>query len=763
MNGWYSSQELVGLPGMPGTDRRVRARLQKNLRVARTKVRGKGLEWPISCLPPETRDALHQRELAKLPIAVSPAPTFTDSSSPAPSAAGVLPAERPERQTGLSIPPDLTGEHHAAKTRAQRETETARKVILGRVTSLQHSTGCSQEAALVTLLTHARATGELAPTLAHARDKRGRKGGRDDGLPSVRSLKRWLSKSSSGADLAPAIPQKDWTLKPWHAQVYSLLRRPQGGTLKWVHEQLLASWNPAHGEPPSYDAVARFRREKASQIDLLDGRHTGMDLKAHKRYQIRSKAGLWPAMEVHADGWCTHFTAPHPVSGEYVTYEVWTAIDFATNYPCTPAFGLAESYEVIAKCLENAVRDIGVPAIWQIDNTKSAKNDRFELDSVASLQARLGMTVVHPKMLAKGKGNSQANGLIENLHAWYDREARELATYQGKGMDGLTLKRVKRITAKMAKSRDLVERDTLKREAERAGKGVVFESFEAAHAWFMGKIEKRRDTPSRGLPKLRDPQTGKLRHQTPREALEQARSEGWEPIVMTDAEIADAFRPHVKKTVKRGGVWAYTGHRYDHAELEDWNNKEVMVAIDLHDWRTVWIKTLDGRLIVEAALVEARSPRPMSMYEMAQTKRRESQIKRREQQIDAINARTETPVLDVPWYVSPVLEAGRPYLEGEAVEIKESAAELAAPAENVIAMPGIEKRPWFTNDPDQYRWLMRNLAQWDKSDVLWLLDYVGTDDYLDILPRYEMQGVVWCDADAARARAKLEGFEVAAG
>lgn len=328
-------------------------------------------------------------------------------------------------------------------------------------------------------------------------------------------------------------------------------------------------------------------------------------------------------------------------------------------------------------------------------------------------------------------------------------------------MDGLTLRRVKRITAKMAKSRDLVERDALKREAERAGKGVVFESFDAAHAWFMGKIEKRRDTPNRGLPKVRDQQTGKLRHQTPREALAQAVAEGWDPVLMTDAEIADAFRPHVKKTIKRGGVWAYAGHRYDHAELEEWNGKEVMVAIDLHDWRQVWVKTLDGRLIVEAALVEARSPRPMSMYEMAQTKRRESQIKRREQQIEAIEARAETPVLDVPWYADPVLAPGRTF-EAEVIEVKEEVAPEPV-AENVVAMPGVEKRPWFTNDPDQYRWLMRNKAHWDKGDGYWLLDYVGTDDYLDLLPRYEMQGVVWGNEDEARARAVIESFEVAAG
>ncbi|MER2602051.1 MAG: DNA-binding protein, partial [Candidatus Competibacter phosphatis] len=45
--GWYSAQDLAGLPGMPGTDRRVRSTAEKNLWVSRAKARGKGLEYPL--------------------------------------------------------------------------------------------------------------------------------------------------------------------------------------------------------------------------------------------------------------------------------------------------------------------------------------------------------------------------------------------------------------------------------------------------------------------------------------------------------------------------------------------------------------------------------------------------------------------------------------------------------------------------------------------------------------------------------------------
>jgi len=45
--GWYSAQELAGLPGMPTTDRGVKKAAQKNLWASRSKERGKGLELSL--------------------------------------------------------------------------------------------------------------------------------------------------------------------------------------------------------------------------------------------------------------------------------------------------------------------------------------------------------------------------------------------------------------------------------------------------------------------------------------------------------------------------------------------------------------------------------------------------------------------------------------------------------------------------------------------------------------------------------------------
>lgn len=566
-------------------------------------------------------------------------------------------------------------------TPADRDQERARGRVLDALAKLQADTGCSQEAALITLITSARAGLLPAVTVAAlrmARDNRGRKSATADGLPSDRSLKRWLAKERKGESLRAKKPEADMEVQPWYALAVALKQRPQKPTYKWIHEQLVEQWDAAWGaEPPSYDVVYRFFRDKFSQFEQLKGQHLGSSLRAHMFYQHRSAAGMAPFVEVHADGWNTHFTAPHPVTGEFVTYEVWHFRDVATRFVTPPSIGLSESFEVIAKGLENCIRVGGVPAVWQTDSTGSVKNDRMKLDPVTSIAERGGITIVHPQEV----GNSQANGICENFNTYLDRESRELATYQGAGMDSLALKRVKKITEKMVKAAragDLATRDQMKREAERAGKGLVFESRDHAVAWINSKIDKFNDTPHSSLPKIADPMTGKRRHQTPREALHEAQAAGWQPVLMDEASLIDLFRPHLRKTVRRGCVSPFGGQRYYHAELPHWEGKEVQVAIDIMDWQTVWVKDLQGRLICEAKFVEAAAGyRAQSMYDFALDKRARAQVKRKENQITQIEERMVAPALDAP--AAPVFDIAM-QLYGDRVEAPAEALVEVLPA-----------------------------------------------------------------------------------
>lgn len=628
-------------------------------------------------LPADVRAALLKRAVYKLSETVS-APECDESR------AVPVPAE-PAPMRVLPVP---TGDEISHATDADRAQRMAALQVLGRVDQIAASANCSIKAACNTLINSARAgmlPGALVATLRRARDNRGRPS--PDGLPSARSLERWIAEQRAGGSLLPRKNERDMTVLPWYALAVALKQRPQKPTTKWIHEQIVAQWDAAWGEaPPSYDVVYRFFRDKFSQVEQLKGQHLGSSLRAHLFYQHRSAAGLAPFVEVHADGWNTHFTAPHPVTGEFVTYEVWHAHDVATRYVTPPSIGLTESFEVIAKCIELAIRVGGVMAVLQTDSTGSVKNARMEFDPVTSIAERGGFTIVHPKEV----GNSQANGIAENFNTYLDRESRELATYQGKHMDSLALKRVKKLTEKMVKAAragDMVTAEQFRRKAAQAGKGLVFESYDHAVAWLHEKFDKFNASPHSSLPKISDPMTGKRRHQTPAEALQEARDAGWAPVMLDEASVVDLFRPHVRKTVRRGTVSPFGGQRYHHADLPHYEGQEVQVAIDIMDWRSVWVKDLQGRVICEAAFVEATGFRALSMYEYALEKRMNAQVRRKENQIEQITERMAPAAIDAP-AVAEIDIAMHLYGEPEPVIAAVPAAlPEAAPTAPVTAAP----------------------------------------------------------------------------
>ncbi len=510
----------------------------------------------------------------------------------------------------------------------QLDTEIARDRILGFIDAFSGSV----PRAIEHLNAHHFA-GTLPGPLVWAYERAWDKKRRDSRL-NLNTLNKWKATKKKRGRSAPLKVLPDMSVQPWYALAVACAQRPQGSCKKWIAEQIANQWQPAWGDaPPSYNVVARFFREKFSALDQIKGRYTGSQLRAHKFYQHRTSAGLAPWDEVHADGWNTHFSAPHPVTGEYVTYEVWHAHDVATRFVPPFGVGLTENFEVIAKCVENAVRAGGVMAILQTDSTRIVKNsERFKTNPATAIADRAGFTIVHPKEV----GNSQANGIAENFNTWLDKESRELATYQNPNrMDELSFKRVKKITGAMVRAAgrgDVAEMQARKREAERMGKGMVLTSYEQAVAWLEARRQKWNDKPHRSLPKVRDEATGKLRHQTPREALLEHIARGWEPALpeMSDADLeqhlTDLFRPHMQAKVTRGTVSPYGGMRYRHTDLDAWLGKFVVVAYDIMDWHQVWVKTLKGEPICTAEFVAATGYRTLSAQEFAEEKRLQAQI-----------------------------------------------------------------------------------------------------------------------------------------
>ena len=567
---------------------------------------GRGRSYPLATLPKDIREAVSIKRAAEAAALIG----TPEQSTPAAVSSAKLPVVHADQ---------------ALKT-TQIEAELARDRLFTFVADFAGS-----EPRAIDYLNcgfHAQTLpGPLMWAMNNAWNKR-----RSDTRLTRDTLQKWKAVKKQRGRSAPLVRQKDMEAKPWHVLAIALKQRPQGSCLKWIAEQVAENWKAAWGDtPPSYSVIRHFFAEKFSQIDQLKGRHTGSALAPHKHYVKRTSAGMQPWDEIHADGWNTHFTAPHPITGEYVTYELWHAHCVATRFVPPFGIGLTENFEVILKCVEEAVRFGGCPAILQTDSTKIVKhNDKWKRFS-----DRVGFTTVHPQTV----GNSQANGIAENFNTWMDKESRELATYQAKNMDSLSLKRVKKLTAKAVRAQKAGDHDGYAQallEAERMGKGRVFRSHQEACEWIEARRQKWNAKPHRSLPKIRDAETGSLRHQSPNEALQQARDAGWEPVAIEEDMLITLCRPHMQTTVRREAVSPYGGMRYHHECLGDWNGKDVVVVYDLMDWRQVWVKTLQGEPICVAAFSEATGYRTQSAKDAAAEKRAMAQIKRRERQIDTI-------------------------------------------------------------------------------------------------------------------------------
>ena len=125
---WFTAQQLVGLPGMPTTDRGIRKQNQKNLLVYRSKLRGKGLEYALTSLPAETQAYL-VAQYTKDVLQALPAPIT------APVPAVVRPAGQHLRR---AVVPAVVGGDVVfdGSSAADRAMAVARKVVVRKIEDL---------------------------------------------------------------------------------------------------------------------------------------------------------------------------------------------------------------------------------------------------------------------------------------------------------------------------------------------------------------------------------------------------------------------------------------------------------------------------------------------------------------------------------------------------------------------------------------------------------------------------------------------------
>ncbi|MBG6770922.1 transposase, partial [Pseudomonas aeruginosa] len=243
MSEWFSAQKLAGLPGLPGTVQGINSRATRDSWQQRKHMgRGGGREYHISSLPEETRAALLNAALGEV----------------------ATKAVRQETQLAL------------VETNRQQLVADARQGVLHALDLMMARTGYSRKRSITLMLDMAR-LGQVEPQLLAmlkmARDPRGRPSA--DGLPSVRSLERFLDQAERGA-LVPKVRRPDMSVPDWAPAFMTIYQGPEKRSARAAHALLEKHWQ---GQMPSLDQVYAFLR-KVGNVSREVGRMGEHEIKA---------------------------------------------------------------------------------------------------------------------------------------------------------------------------------------------------------------------------------------------------------------------------------------------------------------------------------------------------------------------------------------------------------------------------------------------------------------------------------------------------
>lgn len=618
----------------------------------------------------------------------------------------------------------------------QRECGTARLALLGDLARLSDLLG-GQEAAIRQLMRLARDDERTRRLAMQANAKKGKSGKR---TLSPRSLKRWKSLVAGVNDRAQMIvalapmDMERLVIPPWAPALVKLYNQPQKPALTGCIEKLV-SVLPAGVTVPSYSAARRFL-EKMGTVTRERGRRLPRELKALQPFVRRDTSKLLPGDVYTADGHKFDAEVSHPGHGKAFRPEITAVLDVATRKVVGWSAGLAESTWAVNDAMRHAAESNGIPTLFYVDRGSGYAN-AAQADEVVGFAARVGYEITHSLPY-----NSQARGLMERSHhSIWVKAAKELPTYMGAVMDREAKTKVFKLTRAHIKA---------------AGTSKLLLPWDEFLTFCQQQVDAYNARPHRSLPKVRDEVTGKLRHLSPGEMWEQAVTGGWAPMLLTDAERDDLFRPYKLCTVTRGEVRLFN-NLYFSADLEEYHGERLPVGYDIHDPSRVWVRDKKDRLICVAEFeANKRDYFPQSVIERAAEKRAKAREKRLETHLQEVREELNPPARlehQEPNFLPTEFQADRIAVERDA----------AAPG-NVVPLisADADARPWFTTDAEQYRWLMQHRAQWGVDDAEWLLDYVRSEDYADLAERYERQAMGWSEEEEARARERLERFEAAA-
>ncbi|WP_105477582.1 Mu transposase C-terminal domain-containing protein [Escherichia coli] len=592
---FVSVNELVGLPGMPGTAQGVRYSIRKlasSEHFRRKRAGSKTIEYSIDCLPPVTQRALRERHVAQL-MATAPQEITTQ------------PPVKRERKQNVVQPveayrgsPQLVEERLNALTENQRKVAEARIALVCEVLRISQEPGFSCASAIrfiVSRLAQGNQEERLESLVITANARKGK-----ERTLSAITLKRWIAAFNKAQNAAERLlllaPGKRDEIKPeeisWLPEFLAQYRQANGRPMSEAYEDFVADWQRRHADEPymlevmpSYDVV-RYAMKKLPEVVKQKGRVTGSEYRQLEGFTRRD----WTAMPVNyvwiGDGHGMKLKCAHPIHGRPFSPEVTFVIDGGTRFVVGWSLDLAENVFAVAGAIQHGIRNHGKPFLYYSDNGSGETADILDKEVVGILP-RLG--IKHPTGIA---GNPQGRGIIERLNRTLPmRIARRYRTYFGKGADRESLRVLNR---DLRSAFNAMQQDKPLNDRQKAAMRELPSWAELIEAIREG-VEWYNNRPHSELPMKPNG-----RHYSPAEFRKKRLAEEDTEIEwLSDLELRDMFRPMVERPVRRCEI-QWLNNIYYAPELRDEHGRKVLISYDIHDAERITVRRKDGSFICEA-------------------------------------------------------------------------------------------------------------------------------------------------------------------
>lgn len=711
-----------------------------------------------TCLPKDAQAELIRKRLESV-VTITPSLPEEAARAIAPTAASSLlaakakpiPTATPPVGGALAASPrtDIRKPASSAHlTSAQRENALARLALLGAVEVAMGVTG--RRIPAFNKVSDAIAAGTLAPQLmavvpvANARNRAE--------CPKVTvgasTLRRWYEQIADipAADvdarlvaLAEIVPTArafdvmDDDVK----RVIAFNRRPNGGNL----------WNAVREAAPNLTYVEQnklYHRALRANAKIpvavkVKGRFTGSSLKARQPYIKRTTDHL-----THNDVWTVDGHAmkgkwAHPETGAAFIPEYTSVLDNKTKDIVGWSIGLSETTFGVAEAILMAIRLHGIPGTVYSDNG-SGETAKHLTDPTYGLFAQLDIDHRTGR-----PGNPQGRGNKERSWASEIGDVeRANPFYRGPQMDPDTLRMRGKKLDKDLKAALRVGGKTYDEDGNALPQAKNLPTFTSLIEDITASLERYRNRPHRSLPR----HPSEPRHLSPAEYSAQLKAEHPENTVMPDMTgWRLMLMPFRTAKVQRGWVTVFKHTYFSQAAYDLAEGEQVKVHFDVTDANKVWLARLDGTFLAEADFQANKNAYfPVSQIEAQRIRRANAQIKRKQDQIDAI----ATEKAGVIAHITSADNIRRIEETLAQIDADQSEAALEMVADNVAA---IHQRPMFRSENDRYTWLFKHRHAWAEVDAEWMKRYVNSDDYRDFRELYEAADLAWPDNEVFKVAA----------